>query len=141
MKNFLNKIKYGISRVLGFKPRSILNSKIDKKAKVGHGAQFVNSSIGKYSYVFESVVVNTEIGAFCSVASDCVIGSGAVIGMGRVATRDVSPYEIWVGNPARFIRKRLDDETVSKLSEVKWWDWDDKTLKENAEYFNTPEKL
>lgn len=74
MKKLFNKIKYAISRALSFKPRSVLGSNIDKRAKVGHGTQFVNSSIGKYSYVFESTVVNTDIGAFCSIAQGCIIG-------------------------------------------------------------------
>ncbi|MDY6367775.1 MAG: CatB-related O-acetyltransferase [Clostridia bacterium] len=76
MKKFFSKIKYGIKRLLGFRPRAVLNSKINKKAKVGHGTQFVNSSIGKYSYVYGSVVICAEIGNFCSIAENCVIGGG-----------------------------------------------------------------
>lgn len=45
------------------------------------------------------------------------IGDGAVIRAGSVVTKDVGPYEIWAGNPARFIRKRFDDETIEKLLE------------------------
>lgn len=50
-------------------------------------------------------------------------------------TKDVGPYEIWAGNPARFIRKRFDDETIEKLLESQWWNWDDTKLEEMGLYF------
>lgn len=54
---------------------SILNSKIDKKAKVYSGSNFYNSSIGRYSYVgYDSDVINCEIGAFCSIANGFIAG-------------------------------------------------------------------
>lgn len=62
------------------------------------------------------------------VLGGVTIADGAVIGAGSVVTKDVGPYEIWAGNPARFIRKRFDDETIRKLLESKWWDWDDEKL-------------
>lgn len=43
-------------------------------------------------------------------------------------TKDVGPYEIWAGNPAKFIRKRFDDQTIEKLLKSKWWDWADEKL-------------
>ena len=43
-------------------------------------------------------------------------------------THNVGPYEIWAGNPARFIRKRFDDDTIQILLESKWWDWSDDEL-------------
>ncbi|MDY6783801.1 MAG: CatB-related O-acetyltransferase [Cyanobacteriota bacterium] len=52
------------------------------------------------------------------------IGDGAVIGTRAVVTKDVEPYTIVAGNPARPIRKRFDDEIVAFLLEMKWWDWD-----------------
>lgn len=64
------------------------------------------------------------------------IGDGAVIGAGNIVTKDVGPYEIWAGNPARFIRKRFDDETIEKLLKSQWWNWDDEVLKKNGQYFS-----
>lgn len=69
------------------------------------------------------------------------IGDGAVIGAGSVVTKDVGPYEIWAGNPARFIRKRFDDETIEKLLESQWWNWDDEKLKQYGEKFQSPEEF
>lgn len=67
------------------------------------------------------------------------IGNGAVIGAGSVVTKDVGPYEIWAGNPARYIRKRFDDETIRRLEEVKWWDFDDDMLREIGRLVPYPE--
>lgn len=76
------------------------------------------------------------IGAHCLIKSGVKIADGAIIGMGSVVTKDVGPYEIWAGNPARIIRKRFDDETISKLSKSEWWNWDDDKIRENADKFN-----
>lgn len=69
------------------------------------------------------------------------IGDGAVIGAGSIVTKDVGPYEIWAGNPARFIRKRFDDETIEKLLESQWWNWEDEKLSEMGMYFSNVEKF
>ena len=68
------------------------------------------------------------IGERATILSGLTIGDGAVIGGGSVVTKDVGPYEIWAGNPARFIRKRFDDETISKLEKIQWWNFRDAEL-------------
>ena len=50
------------------------------------------------------------------------IGTGAVIGAGSVVTKDIPPYEIWGGVPAKFIRKRFEDEIAEKILESCWWE-------------------
>lgn len=72
MKSF----RYILARALARRPAAILNSKIDKTAKIGNGAQVVSCKIGKYTCLFDSTVVHAEIGAFCSIAKGCVIGGG-----------------------------------------------------------------
>jgi len=58
------------------------------------------------------------------------VGDGAVIGTRALVTRDVEPYAIVGGNPAKVIRKRFDDDSIAMLLEMKWWDWDDARLGE-----------
>lgn len=81
------------------------------------------------------------IGSHCLIKGGVTIGDGAIIGMGSVVTKDVPPYEIWAGNPAKCIRKRFDDETIQKLLELKWWDWDEDKLYQYGNYFNDPKQL
>ena len=45
--------------------------------------------------------------------------------------KNVGDYEIWGGNPCKFIKKRFNDETVQTLKEIKWWNWDISKIKEN----------
>ena len=59
------------------------------------------------------------------------IGDGAVIGTSSVMVRDVEPYSIVGGNPARLLKKRFDDETIRRLLEIRWWDWPIEKINEN----------
>lgn len=76
------------------------------------------------------------LGAGVTVLSGVSIGTGAVIGAGSVVTKDVGPYEIWAGNPARKIRDRFDEETKEKLLTTKWWEWSEEKLKNHGKLFS-----
>lgn len=56
------------------------------------------------------------------------IGDGAIITTRAVVTRDVEPYCVVGGNPARFIKKRFDDELINILLRLRWWDFEPKRL-------------
>lgn len=51
------------------------------------------------------------------------IGDGAIIGAYSIVTKDIEPYTIVAGNPAKIIKKRFTDDTIQQLLEIKWWDW------------------
>lgn len=69
------------------------------------------------------------IGFEAVILSGVTIGDGACIGARSVVARDVAPYTIVAGNPARLIRKRFDDETIEALLQLKWWDWSFERIK------------
>ncbi len=69
------------------------------------------------------------------------IGVGAVIGMGSVVTKNVPPYTIVAGNPARVIRKRFCDDIVLRLLESRWWEMSDKQLEALAIDIKDPESF
>ncbi len=194
----LENIYYYISRLMNRRPVAVYQSTINKYASIGNGAQIYKSSVGRYSYIYNSEVIETSIGQFCSIAGGCVIGGGvhpttwvstspvfygnnvlhtnffkrnfdeyihteigndvwigskclikggikigdgAIIGMGSVVTHNVPAYEIWAGNPAKFIRKRFDDAVIDFLERFKWWELSDEKLSEIGKFFNDPYHL
>ena len=81
------------------------------------------------------------IGMGCYIKAGVTIHNGSIVGMGSVVTHDVPAYEIWAGNPARKIRDRFDDNMKRELLDIKWWNWDEKMIRENAHLFNDPVKF
>jgi phosphonate metabolism protein (transferase hexapeptide repeat family) len=69
------------------------------------------------------------------------IGTGAVIGSGAVVTKDVPPYMIAAGVPAKPIKERFPKEIAEKLLEIAWWNWDRPTLEERFEELNDVERF
>lgn len=75
------------------------------------------------------------IGTDAIIMAGVKIGDGAVIAARAVVTKDVKPYSIVAGNPARKIKQRFDDDKINMLLDMKWWDWDINIIKKSAKYF------
>ncbi len=74
------------------------------------------------------------IGYEAVIMSGVSIGDGAIIGTRAVVTKDVPPYTIVGGVPAKKIRMRYDDEKIEKLTQLKWWDWPAEKIRENLSF-------
>lgn len=72
---------------------------------------------------------DTWLGHACIVKPGVTVGDGAVVGSGAVVTRDVAPYTIVAGNPARVLRRRQPPEIAARLVALGWWDWDHARLR------------
>ncbi len=81
------------------------------------------------------------IGYRAIVAQGVTIGDGAVVGAGAVVTRDVPPYAIVAGSPARLIRYRFDEALREALLASQWWEKSDATIEQCAAYIRDPEQF
>ena len=82
------------------------------------------------------VVVGNDvwIGREALIMSGVTIGDGAVVGSRAVVTKNVMPYSIVAGNPAKHIRFRFDEKVISELLLMAWWNWSDEIIKKAVPY-------
>jgi virginiamycin A acetyltransferase len=73
------------------------------------------------------------IGYNATIMAGVTVGDGAIIGANATVVKDVAPYTIVGGNPAKAIRKRFDDRTIEKLLQLEWWNWDIQKITENIQ--------
>ena len=81
------------------------------------------------------------IGTGAIIFDGVTIGNGAIVAAGSVVNKDVPPYAIVGGVPAKIIKYRFSEETIKKLEKSLWWKKDENWLKENAENFSEVEKF
>lgn len=67
-----------------------------------------------------------------TILSGVRIGDGAVVGAQSVVTKDVPPYAIVAGNPAKIVKYRFSPEIIEKLLEIRWWDWPKEKMEKNV---------
>ncbi len=83
------------------------------------------------------IVIGNDVwvGAQSLILSGVTIGDGAIIGANTVVSKDVPPYAIAVGSPSKVVSYRFDEDVITKLLEIKWWDWDMSKLNKHKELF------
>ena len=74
------------------------------------------------------------VGAGAQILSGVTVGDGVVVGAGAIVTKDVPPYAIVGGNPAKVIKFRFDQSKIDELMELAWWDWPIEKIKENQDF-------
>ena len=78
------------------------------------------------------------IGTGVTILSGVTIGHGSVVSACSVVTKDVKPYSIVAGNPAKLVRYRFPQERISELLDMAWWDWPIEKIKKNIDFLNVP---
>ncbi|MCL6220929.1 CatB-related O-acetyltransferase [Zunongwangia pacifica] len=118
-----------------------------------NGANHLNKSISTYPFAIfgngwekamegkhypkkGDLVIGNDvwIGYNATIMAGINIGDGAIIAANATVTKDVAPYTIVGGNPAKEIRKRFSEEKIKKLLEIKWWDWEIEKITKNIPY-------
>jgi len=91
---------------------------------------FNNFKVVDYPSTKGDVIIGNDvwIGSNVKIMSGITIGDGAVISNSSHVVKNVEPYSLVGGNPAKLIKYRFTSEQISKLLEIKWWDWDDEKI-------------
>jgi acetyltransferase-like isoleucine patch superfamily enzyme len=90
------------------------------------------SEMGGHPYSNGDIIIGNDvwIGRGATILSGVNIGDGAVIGANSLVSKDINPYSIVGGNPAKLLKYRFDEKIINNLLEIKWWD---KNLEEISE--------
>jgi len=112
------------------------------------GFSFVNKNIFKeHTFIDPEEKYAVEIGNDVWIGNNVIIldglkiGDGAIIAVGSIVTKDVLPYAIVAGVPAKLIKFRFTEEQIKKLLNIKWWNWDFETIRSKSSGFNNIESF
>ena len=105
-----------------------------------HKREYISTS--PYNRYYSNEIKRVYIGNDVLISLNVIIlegvriGNGAIIGAGSIVTKDVNPYEIVAGVPAKHIRYRFSKERIEYLQNLNWWDKDPVLIKKNQAFFN-----
>lgn len=106
----------------------------------GAWAEIAPAHLGELPHKGDTVIGNDVwFGRNCVVMPGVKIGDGAIVAAHSVVTRNVQPYTLVGGNPARFVKKRFDDDLIALLQELKWWDFPPEQLADFLPHLVSPD--
>lgn len=142
------------------------NLQIGKNSSLAHEISFMINQNHNYKAVYSGIITEFEklkikgnptkknkeksqiligndcwIGKVATIMSGVTIHSGAIVGTAAVVTKDVPPYAIVAGNPAKIIKYRFPQDIIDKLMKISWWDWSSEEIITRHEDFNTDPEL
>jgi len=88
-----------------------------------------------------NIIIGNDVwvGYGATILSGVTVGDGAAIGAGALVSRDVEPFAIVGGNPAKIIRMRFDEHTVPRLIKLAWWNWPEAKVRKNVHLICSPD--
>lgn len=104
---------------------------------------FETFSDNNYFEEYEKIFIGNDvwIGSKSTIMNGVNIGDGAIIAYGAVVTKDVLPYSIVGGIPAKHLKFRFGEETINKLLEIKWWELNESFLRKHFKLFHNPDEF
>ncbi len=110
------------------------------------GCEFKHPSDPAYQFVRPAprqIYIGNDvwIGLKATIMGGVHIGNGAIVAAGSVVTKDVPPYAVVGGNPAKIIKYRFPTELCEQLDAIKWWYWSEEEIRQAAECIKTPAKF
>lgn len=99
--------------------------------------KWIDENVNNYKVIDERVYLGNDVwvGSHVLIKGGVSIGNGAVIAAGAVVTKDVPPYAVVGGVPAKVIKFRFSQEVIDKLEEIQWWNLPNETLKQHIRLF------
>ena len=137
-KSYVHNIQIGNYCSIATEVNFCVGSNHDYRALSTSGA----ASVPKYEYNFTNkgqIIIQNDvwIGHGATIMAGVTVHNGAVIAANSHVVKDVPPYAIVGGNPARIIKYRFSESLIKKLQLIRWWDWADEKIEANKEFLNT----
>lgn len=131
-------IASGVKIVLGYHPTHLVTL---HPAFYSNNKEFETFSDQNYFEEYPKVTLGNDvwIGEDAIIMGGITVGDGAVIAARAVVTKDVPPYSVVGGVPAKFIKARFTDEIINKLLKIRWWDKEEDWIRNNYLLFHDPE--
>jgi acetyltransferase-like isoleucine patch superfamily enzyme len=102
---------------------------------------FINDNVKEPQKLPPVIGNDVWVGMNVIIMRGVTIGDGAIIAAGSVVTRDIEPYSIVAGIPARHLRYRFSEVQIQELLKIQWWNWDEQKIRENAYLFYDIDKF